>query len=133
MQHSGEANVFSWAALQADSPMPLIERRRVIGTKAMISHVRLRRGCKVPSHRHENEQITSILEGRLRFGVGEEGTAEHRELTAAAGDVVHLPSNVPHSAEALEDTLVLDVFAPPSETTGIDRIHRDDKTTSPSK
>jgi len=101
--------------------MPLIERRRVIGTQAMISHVRLTRGCFVPSHAHENEQITCLLEGRLKFGLGQPGSAEYREVVASAGEVVHLPSNVPHSAEALADTLVLDVFAPPSATTGIDK------------
>jgi quercetin dioxygenase-like cupin family protein len=100
--------------------MPLLTRRRVIGRQAMISQVRLKRGCKVPTHQHPNEQFACILEGSLRFGIGEEGRAERFELVALAGDIVTLPSNVPHSAEALEDTLVLDVFSPPSATTGID-------------
>jgi len=101
--------------------MALLERHRMIGERAMISRVRLLRGCFVPSHSHENEQITCVLEGRLKFGLGEPGSAEYHEVEAALGEVVHLPSFVPHSAEALEDTVVLDVFAPPSATTGIDK------------
>ncbi len=116
-----EAKVYRWTELSKDVPMPLLERRRVIGERVMISQVRLQRGCVVPMHRHENEQFACILEGRLRFGFGEKGDPAYRQVDARGGDVVHLPSNVLHSAEAVEDTLVLDIFAPPSETTGIDR------------
>lgn len=115
-----KAEAHRWAEREADFPMALIERRRVIGEKAMVSHVKLRRGCIVPSHAHENEQISCILEGCLRFGLGVEGGPDHRTVMAKAGDVVYLPSGVPHSAEAVEDTLVLDIFAPPSAATGID-------------
>lgn len=110
-----------WSDLPADRPMALLERRRVIGEKAMISHVRLAKGCLVPTHAHENEQFACVLSGRLRFVLGAVGTAEHRVVEAGAGEVVALPGNVPHSAEALEETVVLDVFSPPSEKTGIDR------------
>lgn len=113
--------VFEWSKLATDAPMPLIERRRVIGEKVMISHVQLRKGCDVPTHAHENEQMTCLLSGALKFGLGERGSSEFREVTVKAGQVIHLRSNLPHSALALEDTLVLDVFAPPSATTGIDR------------
>lgn len=98
--------------------MPLLERRRVIGERAMISHVTLHQGCFVPTHRHDNEQITCVLRGRLQFEVGDGD--ESRTLIVSEGEVLHLPSGVPHSAEALLETVVLDVFSPPSETTGID-------------
>jgi quercetin dioxygenase-like cupin family protein len=112
---------YRWADLKTDRPMQLLERRRIIGEQAMLSQVRLEKGCYVPTHAHANEQFACILSGRLKFGLGPEGSAERREVVVAAGEVLHLPSNVPHSAEALEDTLVLDVFSPPSEKTGIDR------------
>lgn len=96
--------------------MPLLERRRIIGEKAMISHVRLAKGCLVPVHAHENEQFTCILSGRLRFTLD-----GGRTVDIAEGEVIHLPGNCPHGAEALEDTIVLDIFAPPSQATGIDR------------
>jgi quercetin dioxygenase-like cupin family protein len=101
--------------------MELLRRQRVIGEKMMISNVFLLKGCDVPSHSHENEQTACILSGRIRFGIGEVGSPAWRELTLGPGEVILLPSNVPHSALALEDTQVLDVFSPPSATTGIDR------------
>ena len=101
--------------------MDKLARRRIIGTQMMLSQVHLQKGCHVPTHAHSNEQFALIVSGKLRFGIGAEGTAERREVDVSAGEVMHLPSNVPHSADALEDTLVIDLFSPPSETTGIDR------------
>ncbi|MCC6676050.1 MAG: cupin domain-containing protein [Phycisphaerales bacterium] len=101
--------------------MALLERRRIIGEKAMLSRVLLKKGCDVPTHSHENEQFACILSGRLRFGIGAEGSPQRREVVVSAGEVLHLPSNVPHSAYAEEETLVLDIFSPPSAATGIDR------------
>jgi quercetin dioxygenase-like cupin family protein len=101
--------------------MPLLERRRIIGEHAMISHIALRRGFTLDSHTHHNEQISVVLEGAIRFGVGAPGSPEHRIVVVRSGEILVLPANCPHSAEALEDTLVLDVFSPPSTGTGIDR------------
>lgn len=101
--------------------MELLSRQRIVGEKAMISRVTLEKGCFVPSHAHENEQFACVLSGRLRFGLGAPDTAGHREVEVGAGEVIHLPSHLPHSARALEATVVLDVFSPPSATTGIDR------------
>ena len=85
----------------------------------MLSQVLLEAGCDVPRHAHENEQLTVVLRGCLEFGIGE---SEREEIIVArAGEVVHLPSNLAHRARALEETLVLDVFSPVSEGTGIDR------------
>ncbi len=112
---------YRWSELPKDQPLALLERRRVVGQQAMISHVLLKKGCFVPAHAHFNEQFACILSGRLHFVLGDENAPSREELTLVAGEVLHLPSNVPHSAEALEDTVVLDVFSPPSEKTGIDR------------
>jgi quercetin dioxygenase-like cupin family protein len=76
----------------------------------MIAQVFLGQGCVVPTHAHENEQLTYILEGSLRFWLGAEG---EEIVDVEAGDVLHIPSNLPHGAEALETTLDLDVFCPP--------------------
>jgi quercetin dioxygenase-like cupin family protein len=110
-----------WDALPVDRPMPLLERRRVIGAQAMISHVTLRKGFAVPTHSHDNEQFACLLSGKMRFGLGAEGSPDRREVVLNGGEVLHLPGGVPHSAEALEDSVILDVFSPPSEKTGIDR------------
>lgn len=113
--------VHRWTKLPKDAPMPLLERRRVIGSQAMLSHITLRKGCFVPTHAHENEQFAIIVSGTLRFGLGPEDSADRQMIDVGAGEVIHLPSNLPHSAEALVDTVVIDVFSPPSQTTGIDR------------
>jgi quercetin dioxygenase-like cupin family protein len=110
------APVYRWADLPQDSPMAKLSRRRVIGQQMMISEVHLEPGCDVPRHAHANEQFACIVRGALRFRIGEQA----QEVIVRAGEVIHLPSNVPHAAYALEDTLVLDLFSPPSATTGID-------------
>jgi len=90
----------------------LLSRRLITGDRMMLAHVYLKKGCVVPRHAHENEQLTYILEGALKFFVGNEG---EEEVVVRAGEVLHLPSNVPHEAHALEDTLDVDVFSPPRE------------------
>lgn len=114
------AQVYSIESLPPDRPMPHIERRRVLGERMMISEVRLTRGFNLGSHRHDNEQFVVVLSGRCRFGVGAEGTAEHRTVEVGAGQVLHLPGGVPHSCVALKDTRILDLFSPVSERTGVD-------------
>ena len=86
---------------------PLIERQYVSAEKSMLARLFLRKGCLVPMHHHENEQISYILEGALKFILPDQ------EITVRAGEVLVIPPNVPHSAEALEDTLDVDVFSPP--------------------
>ncbi|MHC4427709.1 MAG: cupin domain-containing protein [Planctomycetota bacterium] len=121
MASSETAARYRWADLTPDHPMDLLQRRRVIGRLVMLSEVRLQKGCVVPIHAHENEQICCVLSGRLRFGLGDEGSPQRQEIEVEGGEVLHLPSGVPHSAEALEQSLVIDVFSPVSEATGIDR------------
>lgn len=116
-----QAASYRWSELTTDKPMPMLERQRIVGEKMMLSRVFLRMGCDVPTHSHENEQFACVMSGRMLFGIGELGSPARKELTLSAGEVLHLPSNVPHSALALEDTLILDLFSPPSKTTGIDR------------
>lgn len=86
---------------------PLLDRQMVCGERSMLARIILRKGCIVPRHSHENEQITYILEGALKFVI------EGREIVVTAGEVLVIPSHVPHSAEALEDTVDLDLFCPP--------------------
>jgi quercetin dioxygenase-like cupin family protein len=76
----------------------------------MVAQVHLEEGCVVPQHAHENEQLTYILEGALRFWLGDD---ESQVIDVSAGEVLHIPSNVPDKAEALETTLDLDIFCPP--------------------
>lgn len=103
---------FRWDSMPAEPLKGTISRRLITGERMMIAHVYFKKGDDVPRHSHENEQITYILEGALQFWFGEQ---DDRELTVRAGEVIVIPSNVPHRALALEDTLDVDVFSPPRE------------------
>ena len=99
-----------WESMPRERLNPLLERRIVTAERMMITHVYLKKGCLVPKHHHENEQITYILEGVLRFRLGEDGA---QVVDVHAGEVLCIPSDLPHTAEALEDTLDVDIFDPP--------------------
>ena len=116
-----KAKRYRWDELERDCPMDLIEWRRIVGERMMISEVLLKKGCHVPSHSHENEQIACVMSGELLFGIGEKEDGGYSEVTVKGGEVIHLPSNIPHSATAIEESLVLDLFSPPSEKAGVDR------------
>ncbi|MEN3332629.1 MAG: hypothetical protein V7641_1994 [Blastocatellia bacterium] len=101
-----------WEDMPKERVSDLLERRLITGERMMLAHVYLDKGCIVPKHSHENEQITYILEGALRFWLGED---EQEQVVVRAGEVLLIPSNLPHKAEALEDTLDVDIFSPPRQ------------------
>jgi quercetin dioxygenase-like cupin family protein len=96
--------------MSKETVSPMLDRRLITGDRMMLAHVYLKKGCIVPKHSHENEQITYILEGALKFWIGAD---ESEIVMVRAGEVLHIPSNVPHKAEAMEDTLDVDIFDPP--------------------
>jgi len=97
---------YTWNEMEKEVLSPTIARKIITGEKAMVSQVFLAKGAVVPEHHHESEQITYILEGALEFHL------EGRQIVVYAGQVLRIPSNVPHKAVALEDTLDLDIFSP---------------------
>jgi unsaturated pyranuronate lyase len=101
-----------WDDLPREELNPLIGRRLITGDQMMIAHVYLAEGAIVPQHSHHNEQLTYIVEGKLRFFLGDDGA---EVVDVAAGEVLHIPAHLPHRAEALEDTLDVDVFHPPRQ------------------
>lgn len=103
---------YRWDEMPREKVSAMLERRLVTGDRMMLAHVYLKKGCVVPRHQHENEQLTYILEGGLRFWIGED---EKQQMDVRAGEVLHIPSNVWHKAEALEDTVDVDVFSPPRQ------------------
>ncbi len=105
-----ETRLFRWADMPYEPVTDQIRRRMVTGDRAMIAQVFIDKGAVVPTHSHENEQFTYILEGALHFWLGADG---NEEVMVRAGEVLHIPSHVPHKAVALEDTLDLDIFCPP--------------------
>ena len=103
----------SWSQIPEEALSPLLTRQFVHGSQAMLARMALKQGCLVPRHAHANEQISHTLTGALRFILGEPGAEE--EHIVRAGEILVIPGNLPHSAEALEDTLALDIFAPPRQ------------------
>ena len=101
-----------WDSIPEEELNPLLRRRLITGDKGMLAHVYLDKGAVVPLHSHHNEQFTYVLEGALHFWIGDD---ESEEIVVHAGEVLHIPAHVPHKAEALEDTLDLDIFVPPRE------------------
>lgn len=105
------ATFYRWDDMPKEQVSDMLDRRLITGNRMMLSHVYLKKGCVVPQHSHENEQLTYILSGALKFWIGE----EKREQIVREGEVLVIPSNVLHMAEALEDTLDVDVFDPPRQ------------------
>ena len=102
-----ELQYIPWHTIPLEELNPLLQRQFVVGQEIMVARVLLKKGCIVPEHSHHNEQLTYILDGALKFWI------DGKEIVVHSGEVLCIPSNMPHKAEALEDTVDLDVFAPP--------------------
>jgi len=99
----------SWNAVELEDLNPLLQRQFVVGRDIMVARVLMKKGCIVPLHSHYNEQLTYILEGALKFWI------DGKEIVVNAGEVLTIPPHMPHKAQALMDTVDLDVFNPPRE------------------
>ena len=107
-----KARLHRWESMPTEQLNENIGRRMITGERMMIAHIYLKKGTVVPRHQHPNEQITYILEGALRFRLGAGG---EQEVTVRAGEVLTIPPDLPHTAEALEDTVDVDIFDPPRQ------------------
>jgi quercetin dioxygenase-like cupin family protein len=103
---------YRWDDLPKEPLKDDLSRRLISTDRMMLAQVFLEKGCVVPLHSHENEQLTYILEGKLRFWLGDD---ESEMVDVGSGEVLHIPSWVPHKAEALETTLDVDIFTPPRQ------------------
>jgi quercetin dioxygenase-like cupin family protein len=106
-RHAATLKYLSWDDVELETMHPLLDRQLVVGQNVMLARVLLKKGCIVPLHSHVNEQLSYILAGALKFYIDE------REIIVRAGEVLTIPPNMPHKAEALEDTVDLDIFHPP--------------------
>ena len=98
-----------WDEIALEKVTEMISRKIVSGEREMMAQIYLKRGAVVPIHTHDSEQMTYVLQGALRFQV------EGEEIIVREGEVLHIPARLPHQAEALDDTLELDVFSPVRE------------------
>ena len=100
------ARLHRWDEIELERVTEMMSQKIITGEREMMAQIYLKRGALIPMHSHESEQMTYILQGALRFLVGNE------EVIVREGEVLHIPANVVHQAEALEDTFELDVFSP---------------------
>ena len=112
-----ELKYIPWTAVELEDLNPLLQRQFVVGQEMMLARVLLKKGCIVPEHSHHNEQITYVLEGALKFWI------DGKVIVVNSGEVLTIPPHMPHKAEALTDTVDLDVFSPPRA----DWINKTDK------
>lgn len=112
MQSNTAVKLFQWSEIPLEKVTDQIDRKLITGDRIMVAHVFLKKGSIVPTHSHENEQFTYILQGGLHFWIGED---EQEEVDVHAGEVLHIPSNVVHKAQAIEETLDVDIFSPPRQ------------------
>ena len=112
-----ELKYIPWDAVELEDLNPLLQRQFVVGQEMMLARVLLKKGCIVPEHSHHNEQITYVLEGALKFWI------DSKVIVVNSGEVLTIPPHMPHKAEALTDTVDLDVFSPPRA----DWINKTDK------
>jgi quercetin dioxygenase-like cupin family protein len=103
----GALKYISWNEVELEDLNPLLQRQMIVGQDIMVARILLKKGCVVPEHSHLNEQVTYVLEGALKFWI------DGKEIVVNTGEVLTIPPHMPHKAEALVDTLDLDVFTPP--------------------
>jgi len=106
-RRKAEVRHVPWSAIDVEALNPLLGRHFVVGQNVMLARVLLKKGCTVPAHSHPNEQITFIAQGALKFWI------DGKIIVVNAGEVLTIPPNMPHKAEALEDTIDFDIFDPP--------------------
>ena len=112
MSKASGAQFFSWNDLPREQVTDMIERNMFTSSNMTLSQAILQEGCTVPKHAHGYEQATYVIEGALRFRIGEGGA---EEIDVCAGEVLVIPPDVAHEAYALGKTLVLDIFSPPRQ------------------
>jgi quercetin dioxygenase-like cupin family protein len=101
--------LYNWNVLEQEQLNPLVGRKCIHATQMTVARLELLKNAFVPEHSHANEQITMVQKGAIRF------LFDGREQIVGAGEIFVIPPNVPHAAEALEDTTAVDVFSPPRE------------------
>lgn len=99
-------SLYRWSEIPKEQLNPLCARQLIHGERMTVARLYLAKGAIVPEHHHENEQITTLEQGRLKM------VLNGVELLMEAAQSVIIPPHVPHWVEALEDTVAVDVFSP---------------------
>ena len=100
---------YNWGAIPQEELNPKTVRQAIHTERMTIARLLLRRGAVVAMHQHENEQVTMMESGALRFVFG--GSENGKQVIVRAGDVLQIPPHLPHMVEALEDSQATDLFS----------------------
>ena len=100
---------YNWSAIPEEAMSPLLTRQVIHTGHMTIARLRIKKGAVVPVHQHPNEQVSMMEAGALRFEV------DGKEVLVKAGETLRIPPNVPHMAEAMEDSIATDLFCPPRQ------------------
>jgi quercetin dioxygenase-like cupin family protein len=101
-----------WSDVQVEQVNPKMKRQFIHGEKVMIAKMEFEDGFTVPWHSHDNEQITEVQEGVLRFWFDDD---EDNPVDLTAGDVMVIPGNQRHKALMIGKVVETDTFAPPRQ------------------
>jgi len=101
--------IHRWSEVEKEQVNPSLKRQMIHGETMTVARLEMKKGAFVPVHSHHNEQITTLEKGRLKF------VLDGKEVVLNAGESLQIPPNLPHSAEAIEDSVAVDIFSPPRE------------------
>ena len=102
----------NWNEVSEEMVNPSMTRKMIWGEKLMIARMKFKNGFVVPLHHHVHEQVTQVISGKMRFWFGEN---KEQVMELEAGDVVVIPSNLPHEALMIGDVEEVDTWSPPRQ------------------
>ncbi len=102
----------NWSAVPVEEVNASMKRQIITGEKLMVARMHFKDGFVVPLHQHVHEQVTQVVSGQMRFWFGEN---KEQEMDLFAGDVIVIPSNLPHEALMIGDVEEIDTWAPPRQ------------------
>ena len=100
---------FKWDQIPAERLNDKFVRKLAWDGKIMVARTEVEQGYVVPLHAHDNEQITWVMSGKWRFKL------EGKTVDVGPNEMISIPANVPHTAEAVETLVAYDIFTPPRE------------------
>lgn len=112
MKNRNSIKLINWDEIPSEQVTPKMSRKIIYGNEIMIAKMKFEDGFMVPMHQHHNEQITQVLSGEIRFWLGEN---ESEMIILKAGDVLVIPSNVPHKAQMIGKVEEIDTWSPPRQ------------------
>ena len=104
--------VIDWDKVPTETVNPNMKRKFIYGEKVMIAKMELADGFTVPWHSHENEQITTVIEGNMRFWFDND---DEHYIDLVPGDSIIIKGNRPHKARMLGNVIETDIFSPPRQ------------------